>query len=205
MQGIGQSWRTMSTQAAGRSPAERARLHQEAERRWTRLSREHPELADTIAFGRGLVNLYIDELPGEATAGLTAESARAKLAMHLPLLEDEEIAFDLPGIRRFFLRLCAWASQQQELAPGGDRLQQAMMAGTLQVDDLLSAALVGDNDAVAAIAERFDVPLTLVQTLTGFMVTAALMGAARTLAPLVSQSGVSWDENFCTIFCTRTM
>ena len=82
--------------------ARRARLHKEAERRWEKLGREHPELEDTIAFGRGLVARYVDDLPRAADVALTPEEARAKLAVGMPLLEDQDLGLDLPGIRRFF-------------------------------------------------------------------------------------------------------
>jgi FdhE protein len=189
----------MDLHAITRTPQERERLHQEAERRWAQLEREQPNLADTITFGRGLVALYIDDLPAAARVNLSPEAAQEKLAAGLPLLEDEEIDLDLPGIRHFFFRLCSWAGQQPDLAPGGDRLQRAMMAEELSVSDLLGVALAGDRAAIDALADRLGVEPIMVQTLTGFTVSAALMGTARVLAPLAAQANVTWTIPNCPI------
>ena len=94
-----------------RDEVSRARLHKEADRRWQKLGREHPELAETIAFGRGLVTRYIDGLPAAGQVSLTPERVREKLTAGFPLLEDENLDLDLPGIRAFFLSLCAWAGE----------------------------------------------------------------------------------------------
>ena len=96
-------------------PVNRQHLHGEAEWRWRKLGQEHPDLAETIAFGRGLVKLYINELPAAGVVTLVPELARAKLASGVPLLEEEDVQFDLPGLQRFFYRLCTWAGGQPDL------------------------------------------------------------------------------------------
>lgn len=186
-----------------RGEAERAKLHKEAERRWQKLGREHPELADTIAFGRGLVARYIDELPAAGRIALTPEAAREKLAAGIPLLEDEDLDLDLPGIRAFFSSLCLWAGEQPDLADGAYRVRRAIWRGDLVVDDLVGAALAGDEGKITATADRIGVLPTLLQTLTGFTVSAALMETARGLEPLLSDEaddgGGRWLEGICPI------
>src|SRR4051794_27805824 len=189
----------MDLQAITRTPQEHEHLRQEAEQRWEQLGREQPELAETIAFGRGLVGLYIDDLPAAARVNLSPEAAREKLTAGQALLEGEEVDLDLPGIRHFFFRLCSWAGQQPDLAPGGDRLQRALMTEELSISDLLASALAGDSAELDALAARLGVETVMVQTLTGFTVSAALMGTARVLAPLVTQEGISWDRPLCPI------
>lgn len=176
-----------------------ARLHQEAERRWTKLEREHPELRDTIAVGRGLVTRYIDELPAAARIALTPERAREKLAAGLPLLAEEELDLDLPGIRRFFASLCLWAGEQHELADDANRLREALSRDTLTADDLLAAALSDDQEALAAIAARLSVAPLLPQTLAGFTASAALMETARELTKLLAGSSIEWLHASCPI------
>lgn len=175
------------------------RLHKEADRRWKKVEQEHPELADTVAFGRGLVNLYIDELPAAGRIALTPEAARAKLAAGQPLLEDEQLDLDLPGVRRFFSSLCSWAGDQPDLARDAWAVKGAVRKGTLDVDDLIGAALDGDQARIDGVAARLGVQPTLIQTLTGFAVSAALMETARTLAPTLEEAGAAWEEGFCPI------
>jgi FdhE protein len=187
------------TTAPRRDDDLRARLHHDADQWWTKLGREHPELADTIAFGRGLVTRYIDDLPAPGMVSLTQEQATEKLSSGLPLLEDEDLDLDLRGIRHFFFRLCSWAGTQPELAAGADRLQRGMVSGNLSVDDLIAAALAGDGELLDGVAAQYDVPIELVQTLTGFSVSAALMETARSLQPLIEGAGVAWQEAVCPV------
>jgi FdhE protein len=179
------------------APQDRQHLHDEAEWRWRKLGQDHPDLAETIAFGRGLVKLYINELPAAGGVALTPEAAREKLAAGVPLLEEEDVQFDLPGIQRFFYRLCTWAGGQPDLAAAGDRLQRALIMEELRVEDLLDAALNGDDVQLAATAERFGVPVEMVQTLVGFTVSAALLETGRALEPLLD--GAAWDEPACPV------
>lgn len=178
---------------------DRQHLHDEAEWRWRKLGQDHPDLGETIAFGRGLVRLYINELPQAGAMALAPEEARAKLAAGVPLLEDEEVQFDLPGIQRFFYRLCGWAGGQPDLAAAGDRLQRALIMEEVRVEDLLDAALSGEDERLTATAERFGVPLEMVQTLVGFTVSAALMETGRALAPLLAADGEAWGQPACPI------
>jgi FdhE protein len=189
----------METEQKTRSEAERAKLHQEADRRWRKLEREHPELADTVAFGRGLVARYIDELPAAGRVALMPEAAREKLAAGIPLLEDQDLDLDLPGVRAFFSSLCLWLGEQGELAEDARRIRRAIWTGELDVDALVAAALAGEQDPIARLAGRLGVSLTLLQTLTGFTVSAALMETARALTPLVEQEGVEWRHGLCPI------
>lgn len=191
-----------ATTSSIRTERARERMHKEAERRWKKVEQDHPELADTIAFGRGLVALYIDKLPGAGQITLTPEMVREKLAAGTPLLEDENLNLDLPGIRSFFSDLCEWAGDQPDLSRAAWTIKQAVRTGALDVDDLMSAALAGDHEQIDALATRFGVQVTLVQTLTGFLVSAALMETARKLNPLVDEAfgaGIAWDHSFCPI------
>lgn len=189
---------TMATTAAPAAQG-REKLHQEAERRWRKVEKEHPELADTVAFGRGLVALYIDRLPAAGKVALTPEAAREKLAAGTPLLEDEQLDLDLPGIRRFFSHLCTWAGDQPDLARDAWQVKKAVRNGSVDVDDLIGAALAGEQERIEQTASRLGVQLTLLQTLTGFAVSAALMETARSLAPLLDEVGDAWDYGFCPI------
>lgn len=189
----------MATQQQARTEAERAKLHQEADRRWQKLEREHPELADTVMFGQGLVRRYIDELPAAGRTALTPERAREKLTAGVPLLEDEDLDLDLAGIRAFFSSLCVWIGEQGELVEEARRTRRAIRTGELNVDDLTAAALAGEQETIEGLARRLGVSLTLLQTLTGFTVSAALMETARALTPLVEQEGVEWPHGICPI------
>lgn len=181
---------------------DRAKLHQEADRRWQKLGRDHPELADTIAFGRGLVARYIDELPAAGRVALTPEATREKLATGVPLLEDEDLDLDLPGIRAFLLSLCRWAEEMDrlgELADGARRVQRGIESGALVIDDLIGAALAGDQETLEGTAGRLEVPPELLQTLTGFTISAALMETARSFAPIVEGAWVEWVQGICPV------
>lgn len=177
--------------------ARRMKLQQEAERRWQKLGQEHPELASTVAFGRGLVDRYINELPRAGTVTLSQDEAREKLAAGVPLLEDLQLDLDDAGISRFFFSLCGWAGAQGELTGDTRRLEQAILNEDLVVDELLAASLTGDEAAIVAVAARLDVSLTLLQSLTGFTVSAALMETARSLAPFLE--GADWQDNSCPV------
>lgn len=178
---------------------DRQHVHDEAEWRWRKLGQDYPALAETIAFGRGLVKLYINELPAAGVIALTPDEARAKLAAGVPLLEDEEVQFDLPGIQRFFYRLCTWAGGQPDLAAAGDRLQRALIMEELRVEELLDAALTGDDEKIVATATRFGVPLEMVQTLVGFTVSAALMETGRAFGALLEDVGSVWAQSACPV------
>ncbi len=183
-----------------RTVPEREKLHKEAARRWTKLGREHPELVETIAFGRGVVALYIDELPQAATVALTPERAREKLAAGIPLLEDEDIDLDLPGIRRFFTLLCDLATGRPELATAAARLQAALRSHETLPDELLAAALAGDADALEAAAADLAIEVTALRTLTSFTVSAAFLGVARALAPLATAANLPlWEVPSCPV------
>lgn len=177
----------------------REKLHREAERRWARLERDHSELAGTIAAGRGIVALYIDWLPPTPSLWLTAEVARNKLAMGVPLLADESIDFDAPAIREFFARLCNWARDQPERADDGAKLRAAIAAGELDAMEFLAHALGGEEAAIAEIAQRFDVAQDVLRTLAGFLASGALMGMARELSNMLAREGIGWDETTCPV------
>lgn len=179
------------------SAAEREKLRREAERRWARLGRDHPELAATIAAGRGIVALYIDHLPPAPPLALTPEAARGKLAAGVPLLADESLDFDLPALRRFLGGLCAWAQAQPARAADGARLGRAVASGDLAADALLAAVLAGDDATLEANAQRLTVPIALLRTLAGFLASAALLTVGRDLAPLLSGEGVTWGGARC--------
>lgn len=178
---------------------DREQLHREAERRWTRLGREHPELVATIAAGREIVALYIDRLPPAPPLNLTPEAARDKLAAGVPLLADETLDFDLPSLDRFLAALCAWAARQPDRAADGERLARAVESGDLVAGDFLAAALADDAAALGATARHLEVPEDLLGSLAGFLVSAALMGAARQCAPLVAAEGGVWDSTRCPV------
>ena len=178
---------------------ERERLHREAARRWRRLGDAYPELAETIAFGRGLVALYIDDLPAPVALDMTVERARQKLADGLPLLADEDFDVDTTGLRHFFFRLCSWASRQPALAAGGLRLERALLDAELRVEELFDAALAGDDATLDAVAARLDVPAPLVRTLVGYAVVAALLSMARPLASLLTAANHRWERSDCPV------
>jgi FdhE protein len=175
-----------------------AKLHNEADRRWKRVAQDHPELAETIAFGRGLVALYIDELPQAAVAALTTEQAREKLAAGIPLLDEEDFDLDLPKLQRFFIRLCALAGQQPEMH-AAEQLRVAVADGSCEIEALLICALAEDTEALDEIAARLEVDVAQLQTLTGFLVSAALMGVARAYEPLLRAAQAPWEEAGCPI------
>jgi len=177
----------------------RAKLHQEAERRWLRLERQHPELADTIRYGRRLVALFIDERPSAPTFALTAEQARAKLTAGLPLLDEETLDFDLPGLHRFATLLCAWASEQALLGPAAAEIAQALQTGALTVEALLATAASGEHEAVIALATRLTLDSALLRTLAELTLSAGLMGLAQRLMSLVREAGTAWDIPICPI------
>ena len=78
---------------------DRQHIHDEAEWRWRKLGQDYPTLAETIAFGRGLVKLYINELPAAGVIALTPDEARAKLAAGVPLLRALAISVTMSTIR----------------------------------------------------------------------------------------------------------
>lgn len=178
---------------------ERERLHREAARRWRRLGDAYPELADTIAFGRGLVALYIDDLPASAPLAMTVERARQKLEAGLPLLAEEAFDVDATGLRHFFFRLCTWAGRQPALAVGGQRLERALLDAEVRVEELFDAALAGDDAALDAVAARLDLPAPLVRTLAGYAVVAALLSTAHPLASLLAAVNHRWERADCPV------
>jgi FdhE protein len=185
--------------AAHRTIHERERLHREAGRRWQRLGEAYPELAETIAYGRGLVALYIDDLPAPASLDLTVERAREKLAAGVPLLVDEDFDVDSAGLRHFFYRLCTWASRQPALAEGGARLERALLDAQIRVEELFHAALVGDDLALDVVAQRLEVPPALMRTLAGYTLVATLMSTARPLGSVLTAINHRWEQVQCPV------
>jgi FdhE protein len=175
------------------------RLRREAEQRWRQLGEAFPELADRIAFARGLVALYIDDLPAPAPVHLTVEQARQKLASDQPLLDGEDFDVDTIGLRHLFYRLCSWASRQPALAEGGARLERALLDAELPIEAMFDAALTRDDPALDAVARRVDVPTALVRTLAGYLVVAALMSTARALGPLLAAANHRWEHAICPV------
>ena len=181
-----------------RATRDTTKLHTEAARRWSRVEQEHPELAEMLAFGRGLVAFYIDEIPPAGAAMLTTEQVREKLAAGVPILEGEDLDLDLPALQRCFTRLCALASQQSDMI-AAERLQIAMTSGECEVEALLTVALADDAEALNSIAALLVVNPAQLRTLTGFLVSAALMGLARVYAPILREANVPWEEAGCPI------
>ena len=192
--------------------ARREKLRKEAERRWQKLAREHPELETTIAFGRGLVARYIDDLPRAAPVTISVDEAREKLTAGVPLLEGLELDLDLPGIRRFFVGLCAWVREGSEASGQADEgsvgagetewIEESIRTGTLVVDDLVAASLAGEDGAIEAAAAEIEVSPVLLRTLTGFTVSAGLMETARALQPVLDEAlrdGVEWLAGSCPV------
>ena len=189
----------MPTTTPYRSPHERERLHRQAERRWRRLEGAYPELAEPIALGRGLVALYIDDLPAPAALDLTTEAARQKLAQGLPLLADVDFDVDVPGLRHFFYRLCLWAGRQPGLTVGGVTLEGALRDARVDVEALFAAALAGDDVVLDAAALRLGVPQALVHKLAGYTVVATLLSTARPLGTLLAALNQRWEETICPV------
>lgn len=189
----------MHPAAPSASPYARERLRREAERRWRRLGDAYPYLAETIAYGRDLVALYIDDLPAPAPLDLTVERARRKLDEGRPLLDGEELAVDAPGLRHFLFRLSLWASRQPALGEGGTRLECALLDGQLAAEQLFDAALTEDDDALGAVARNLGVPEALVRTLAGYLVVAALLSTARPLRALLVEVNHPWGHPICPI------
>ena len=182
-----------------RSLHERARLHRQAEQRWRRLESAYPELAEPIALGRGLVALYIDDLPAPAVLDLTTEGARQKLAQGLPLLADVDFDVDVVGLRHFFYRLGAWASRQPGLTAGGATIERALLAAQVDVEALFAAALAGDDEVLDATAQRLGVPQALVRKLAGYSVVAILLSIARPLGTLLATANQRWEQTICPV------
>jgi FdhE protein len=178
---------------------DRERLQREAERRWTRLEREHPELAPAIAAGRGIVGLYIDYLPPAPPLDLTPEAVRDKLRSGTPLLADESLDFDPAALRRFFAAACAWASTRPDHADDGARLVRAVADEGLDAETVLALALTEDDAGLAEAARRLAVGVELLRALARFLVSAALIPVARALAPAVARDGSAWDRAICPI------
>jgi len=181
-----------------RDASARDKLHREADRRWLRLERQHPELAETIRYGRRLVALFIDERPPAPPFALTVEAAQAKLAVGLPLLEDEALELDLPSLRHFAVLLCAWAGEQELLAPAAATIARALSDGALTVDELLASAATG-ADTMAALAARLALDPPLLRTLAELTLSAGLMALAQQLLPLVRDAAIPWDAPICPI------
>lgn len=182
-----------------RSLADREKLRREAERRWSRVAGAHPELAETIAAGRGIVALFIDELPPAPPLALTLEAARHKLAAGVPLLADEALDFEHAALRRFLAALCAWAAEQPDRAEDGARLGRAVEGGELDATELLETALVDDETTLGALALRLNVPDDLLRSLAGFLASAVLLGVARDLASLLATEVGVWNEPICPV------
>lgn len=176
-------------------------LRQEADRRWNKLAREHPELEEDnkLSFGRGLVSRYIDELPAAADVTLDTSAARAKLEVGTPLLEDVDLRLDLRGARRFFRSLCGWAMEQPALRGDARLLERAVLDDEHFVDRLMTESLAGNEPAVHAEAERLGADITVLKSLTGFTVSAALMETARVLEPVRAGAAVEWREAYCPV------
>jgi FdhE protein len=185
--------------APSRHPYAHEELRREAEQRWRRLGEAYPELAERIAFARGLVALYIDDLPAPAPVSLTVEQARRKFAAGRPLLDGEDFDVDIIGLRHLFYRLCSWASRQPALAEGGARLERALLDAELPIEAMFDAALTRDDAALDAVARRVDVPTALVSTLAGYLVVAALMSTARALGPLLAAANHRWEYAICPV------
>ncbi len=178
---------------------DRERLHREAERRWARLEREHPELAPAIAAGRGIVALYLDYLPPAPPLDLTPEVVRAKLGSGTPLLADEALDFDPGALRRFFAAACAWTATRPDRADDGARLVRAVTDGTLDAETVLALALAEDDAGLVEMARRLDIGADLLRALARFLVSAALIAVARALATAVAREGGAWDRPICPI------
>jgi len=189
----------MVSQPSPRDTAARDKLHREADRRWTRLERQHPELAEAIRYGRRLVALFIDERPAAPPFALTIEQARAKLTVGVPLLDDEALQLDLSALRRFATHLCAWAGEQELLASAASAIAQALATDMLIVEDLLGVA-TGDEDAITAtLATRLTLDPALLATVAALTLSAGLMVLAQEMMPLLREAAVPWDLPFCPI------
>lgn len=183
-----------------RAAQARLKLHREADRRWLRLERQHPELTDTIDHGRRLVTLLIDERPAAPSLTLTAQQVSAKLAAGLPLLDDEALDFDLPRMHRFAMLLCGWAGEQPLLATAAAEIQQALASGILTIDALLSSAANDGEETHVGITQG-DIPLdpALLRTVAGLTLSAGLIDLAQRLMPLVRNASIPWNAPFCPI------
>lgn len=179
----------------------REALRKEADRRWTKLAREHPELeADNkLSFGRGLVDRYIDELPAAANVTIGVDEVRSKFETGTPLLEDVDLRLDLRGARRFFRSLCGWAMEQPALRGDARKLERTVLDDEHFVDRLMTESLAGNEAAIQEVAERLGIDITVLKSLTGFTVSAALMETARALESVRTAAGVEWNEAYCPV------
>jgi hypothetical protein len=175
----------------------REKLHREADRRWTRLEQHHPELAETIRYGRHLIALFIDERPAAPPFPMTVEQARAKLAADVPLLDDEALDLDLPRLRHFATRVCAWAGEQALLAAPAAELGRALATGALAIDALLAAA--GDDEAAPVLATTPALDPALLRTIAELTLSAGLMDLGQHLMPLVRETETAWALPLCPI------
>lgn len=117
------------------------RLLVEAERRWSALERERPELGAAIALQRRLIEGGLALASAIADLPLPAvEDVAPKLQAKRPLLAGADVAVDGVAFKPFVIAFC------DDLAQGGAgqpaaRVRDALARGAIDVGSLLTASL----------------------------------------------------------------
>lgn len=194
----------MPRRSGRRNPVQDKQLLDEAERRWTALERERPELAEAVVLQRRMVRrglalaAAIDDLPLPDTG----DGAR-KLNAKRPILSGAAGVVDGEPFTPFVLGFCDDLAQGAAGRPAA-RLRAALDRGAIDMGSLLTGSLLRQQTAIRMKANQVGVApdvLWLVAEL-GAAPLAHRLQRARLQDAAAGDSALraaldAWDEGSC--------
>jgi FdhE protein len=159
-----------------------------------RLRQERPTLAGPVALLAELCPALAEARPSVIPPALSPESAAEKLAGGVPLLRGELVSLDGKSLRRRWDEVCAVVGRNQA-GDAAEALAKAARRGSLSVEAMADAILVGRADEVSAQADALGLDAGLAATVLRFTLFPDFVSLNVALAPLLG--GSTWGRGYC--------
>ena len=165
------------------------------------LAQDLPDLKDAAQIYEIILPLLRDADLCVTPIALTADQARRKLEMGLPLLHDLNLELDAKAACNLMLRLaCALEttieeSRPPQLAMAARWIQLALEDNDLDFSVLVPHVATGDKEFVITLAQSLQLNSDLLWTLAQNTLKPALRAWHRQLTTLVE--GIPWHKGYC--------
>jgi len=158
------------------------------------LAEAEPALADDLALRGALIEIVDLAEIGSFELRLPADTARARLAAGVPLLDR----LDLPisaSVATLYERLTVAFLADAAMRQPAEALLLALRDHRLHVEQLIGEAVVGHDDHLTALAESAHLSARLVVTVADLAARSVLSAVSRRLRPALTLA--AWDRAYC--------
>jgi len=173
-----------------------------------RLKKQRPALEGPADFFSDVLPQLFERECRDRPPSMTSENARAKLASGVPLLRGESVALDEEAVRRRWLWIAAAMERHQD-ASVGKALANVIHQNKWDLQEIVTAILVGSSDALRARFDMLGLDPELVGTVIRFSLFPSLANVHGQLMSLLAlregEAGTraypaeppGWERGYC--------